>query len=151
MSQPERKLVANLGDVNPIDYGAMFVFTDSTGAYPPEMEILEVDSIDDDDETGQWTVYRMALEPCTFTGGILSDNRYHPDHSAWFADRIDNVADSCGIEPAELVAGLCSADPVKLATAYGALVGYFGPHEFDSYPLQFTDRAELESRYSDCV
>ena len=38
--QPKWKLIAQLGDVNPIDYGGYFIYEDETGVYPPEGEKL---------------------------------------------------------------------------------------------------------------
>ncbi len=38
--QPKWKLLANLGDANPIDYGGYFVYRDETGVYRDEAEKL---------------------------------------------------------------------------------------------------------------
>lgn len=40
--QPRWKLVAQLGDVHPIDYGGYFVYRDTTGVYEEEAEVLMV-------------------------------------------------------------------------------------------------------------
>jgi hypothetical protein len=82
-NQPRWKFVANLGDVNPLDYGGLFVYVDETGIYPPEMERVEPDS--EDDENCTYTVHRVSLDRCTHINGILSNNKFHPDKSAWFA------------------------------------------------------------------
>ena len=50
MSQPVWSCIANLGDVNPIDYGGYFVYIDTTGVYPPEAELLIAPSDNDDDD-----------------------------------------------------------------------------------------------------
>ena len=60
MSQPKWKKIANLGDVNPLDHGGLFVLIDETGVYPPEMERLEPPC--DDDPEGQYEVFRVVLE-----------------------------------------------------------------------------------------
>lgn len=39
-NQPVWKLLANLGDVNPVDHGGLFVYQDLTGVYPEECEKL---------------------------------------------------------------------------------------------------------------
>jgi hypothetical protein len=38
--QPKWKLVAQLGDVHPIDHGGYFVYVDEAGVYDPEVELL---------------------------------------------------------------------------------------------------------------
>lgn len=76
--QPTWKLIANLGDVHPIDYGGYFVYVDETGTYEAEAELLEVP----EDEDRTYRVYRFILDRCTLTNGVLSDNKFHPDHPA---------------------------------------------------------------------
>lgn len=46
--QPIWEFVANLGDVNVAQHGGFLVYRDTTGVYPPEVELYEAD----DDETG---------------------------------------------------------------------------------------------------
>jgi len=142
MSQPKWRLRANIGDVNPIDHGGKFVYVDSTGVYDPEMEILEPI---DDGGSEHWEIHRFSLERCTFENGVLSDNQFHPDHAAWFADDIDRVKSCCDHET--IIEDLCSGDPVARAFAYNSITVYFGAHEFDQYPLKFTSRSEIRKRY----
>lgn len=73
MSQPKWKFVANLGDADPIENGGAFVFIDETGAYPPEIEILEEPA--EDDGPKHWKVYRFPLENCTFASDIEPPTR----------------------------------------------------------------------------
>lgn len=143
--QPRWRLLANLGDVNPIDHGGIFVYVDETGHYPPEAERLE--SPDSDDSGGPWTVYRFPLDRCTFEGGILSDNAFHPEIEAWFADSIDAIASYIGSDPETLRAELCSPDPIELANGYRAVGEFYGFLNLDQYPITFTRRAEIEARY----
>jgi hypothetical protein len=151
--QPKWRYVANLGDVNPVDYGGQFLFVDQTGVYDPELEILE--SPDRDDAPEGWTVYRVILDRChevwdeESDAHYVGDNKFHPDHGAWFgsAQDLKSVASSMDIEVAELRRLLCSADPKERAHGYLALIGYYGAHEFDQYPLQFTKRSEVNKRY----
>lgn len=157
MSQPNWVLVAQLGDVNPLDCGGYWVLRDTTGAYPEEAELLVVD---ESDENSSVTAYRFILERCTYVNGILSDNQFHPDHPAWFAapesrrkERpqdtcyLSNVASSAGRDEEELIADLCSEDAVRRAMAYRDIADYHGAHEFDQYPLTLT-RQEAERRYA---
>ena len=148
MSQPVWKCIANLGDVNPLDYGGLFVVVDETGVYPPEMERLEPDS---DDEDCMYTVHRVVLDRCTYINGILSDNPFHPECSAWFAapesrrDKrpqdtcyLSNVAECMDCTVADLQANLISEEPVVRAHAYRMIADYHGWGNFDSYPLTLT-------------
>ncbi len=169
MSQPIWKRIANLGDVNPLDYGGFFVLVDETGVYPPEVEVLDVDdnAFDHNNEDkGKWTVYRFILEPCTFINGILSDNKFHPDHPAWFATPeneraegrnsttwLKNLIEFCGNDDdgEELIRRFCSDDPLERADAWRVVGDYHGYHELDHYPLEFTSRIEVEKRYSTSV
>ena len=140
MSQPNWKQAAYLGDASPLDYGGVWVFEDKTGVYDPEMEIYEPN----EDENKGGTVYRLVMEKCTYIDGVLSDNKFHPDHPAWFANRIGSVADSC--DHANIINDLCSEDIQELACAWRSLVLYFGAHEFDHYPLELT-QGEARRRY----
>lgn len=149
-TQPTWRISANLGDANPLDYGGYFVMVDETGQYDPEAELLVPD--DDDGEEKRWTVYRFVLEPCTFTDGVLSDNAYHPESPAWFADSLDRIASSVGMEHHSLTKILCSDDPIDRAQAYRAVGDYHGWENFDSDPLTFSGKAgrkELAARYKD--
>jgi hypothetical protein len=147
MSQPAWKLVAQLGDADPISYGGYFVYEDATGVHPPEAELLE--SPDDDDAPEGWTVYRFPLERCTFIDGVLSDNSYHPECPAWFADDLNSVASCMGLDVQALRDDLCSADPIRLAEAYRAIGEYHGFINMDEYPISDFDRSQLEARYAD--
>ena len=137
MSQPKWKLVGNLGDATPLEYGGYWVYTDETGVYAPEAEIYFP-------ETGE--VYRFILEPCTFDNGILSDNPYHKDHPVWFDDSIKGMASFVGIEPSQLVAEFLSDDPLERADAWRTVGDYHGYDNLDSYPLVLTAE-EAEKRY----
>lgn len=158
-AQPVWKLIANLGDVNPLDYGGYFIYRDETGVYPEEGELLTLD--DESDEDSSYTVYRFILDRCTFINGVLSDNPFHPDHPAWFAKPeseraarpqdttyLSGVANFIGQDVDELIADLCSEDAIRRAQAYRAIGEYHGFENLDSYPLTIT-RAEAEERYAD--
>lgn len=166
MSQPIWKLLANLGDKNPLDYGGFFVYVDETGVYPPEVEVVEVcDEPDyDNNDKGKWTVYRFILEPCTYIDGILSDNPFHMAHPAWFATPesertegrnsttwLKNLVDFCGNDDdgEELIRLFCSDDPLERARAWRVVGDYHGYHELDHYPLRYSSKLELKKRYLD--
>jgi hypothetical protein len=157
MSQPTWKMVANLGDASPLDYGGYFVFEDETEVYPPEAELLEL--VDENDENSAYIVFRFILERCTWQNGILSDNLFNPDHAAWFAQPeskraerpqdstyLRDVADYCGIDEQVLRMQFCSPLSIERANAYRCIGEYHGFENLDSYPLTIS-RQEAESRY----
>ncbi len=163
MSQPKWKFVKNLGDASPVDHGGVFVYKDETGVYPEEMEVLtlneendrEEDEDTEEDENGfeydnrKWEVRRIMLEKCTFINGVLSDNKFHPDHPAWFADDLKSVASFLGHTVKECRRMLCSDDPCERAMIYKGLADYHGYDNFDSYPLTLDGEAEVTARYTD--
>ncbi len=148
-TQPVWKLVANLGDADPITYGGLFVYTDETGTYPPKCERLEPSGEDDHGQPTSWEIHRFTLEPCTYANGILSDNPYHPDDPAWFADSLDGIASCMGYDKFSLIGHFLSDDPIQRAWAWCAVGDYHGYENLDSYPITFTDRDEIEARYHD--
>ena len=108
MSQPKWKCVANLGDVNPVDHGGFFVFIDTTGVYPPECVALHVPSEGEEAEyPNSYELGRFICEPCTFVGGVLSDNPFHPELPAWWADDIDSLCDMFDRDRDEWIAHIC--------------------------------------------
>jgi hypothetical protein len=137
VNQPQWRLIAALGDADPLTHGGHWVFADETGVYPPEAERY-------DPETG--LAHRYCLEPHTLTEGVLSDNRFHPECATWYADRLAGVASWAGTTVTELRQQFCSPDPVQRAHAYAALAEFFGLREFDSYPLTLTPK-EAAIRY----
>jgi len=86
------------------------------------------------------------LEPCTYINGILSDNKFHPEHPAWFADSLDEVASTMGINVDDLITLFLSNNPIDRAQAWRMIGDYHGFDNLDSYPEYYT-RKEVESRY----
>lgn len=158
MSQPVWKLIAQLGDAQPLEYGGYFIYQDTTGVYPEEAEWVEID--EPDNENSPVTIYRFGLEKCTYIDGILSDNKYHPDHAAWWAKTeqerlkrpqdttyLKNLSDQYDdMDVDEFAAMFCSDDATKRAWAYREVGLYHGFDNLDSYPLHMS-KAEAEKRY----
>lgn len=141
-NQPKWKLVAQLGDVHPIDYGGYFVYEDETGVYAPEVEFL----VAPDDDSGEWTAYRFSLEPCTFINGVLSDNKFHPDKPAWFADKIGKVAECSGQPDIDAFISSLTGDNIEdKAWAWRAIGEYHGFENLDNYPLTLKTRKDVEA------
>ena len=141
--QPVWKLIAKLGDVHPIDYGGAFAYEDATGVYDPEVELIETE-----EDCERWTVYRFSIDPCTFINGILSDNKFHPELTALFADSLEAVAETYGRAASDIIHSLTSGSLQDRAQAWLNIGNYHGMENLDSYPLTFTDRAEVEARYA---
>jgi len=59
-TQPQWKLIANLGDVDYINHGGFLVYEDTTGQYAPEVEVVEEPPADLD----------MDCAICDGTGGV---------------------------------------------------------------------------------
>jgi hypothetical protein len=148
MSQPKWKCIANLGDASTLDYGGLFVYIDETGEYPPEMENLY--EPDESNRRQPYEVHRVVLERCTYINGVLSDNSYHPECAAWFADDIESVALSMGCDPDDIRDWLCCDDPLRLAEAYRCIYDYHGWLNGDEYPLHLS-RKEAEERYAEVI
>lgn len=143
-----RKLLANLGDADPITYGGLFAYAGDADGALPTVERLEPpdDSIDLDDDNARWTLRSTTLDRCTYRNGVLSANPFHPETPAWFADDLENIASFVSSTPEDLAESLCSTDPVELALAWQAVYDFHGWENADSYPLTLT-RAEVEERY----
>lgn len=129
-NQPRWKLLDNLGDVSPVEYGGFFVYVDQSGVYAPEVELLE--SPDTDDSPEGWTTYRAVVEK---------------DSTAeWWYDRLSAVAASIGMELSELQRMATGDDVLAKAMVYQYLFSHFGAHEFDSYPNHYAKRSHLPRR-----
>jgi hypothetical protein len=146
--QPIWEYVANLGDIDVAKYGGFIVYRDTTGVYPPEVEIYEPS----EDENGGM-MYRFSLNPPRFktlnAGQWDSSNPKNMHwHREWFAqkDKLESAASTSGITPMELLRDLHSKDPVRRALGYQALIANFGPFEFDQYPVKLTE-SEAQERY----
>jgi hypothetical protein len=141
-NQPVWRMMGHIGDVNPLDYGGGFVYVDDTGVYGPELELIV--PCDEEQSDSPVTVYRILLEKCTYIDGVLSDNKFHPEHKAWFADQlIEHGEPECGA-----LEDIVQDDPMRLALAYEWLCGNYSPFEFDQYPRTYS-YAEAKDRYTD--
>lgn len=168
--QPKWKLLANLGDANPLDHGGYFIFTDETGVHEDEAEWLEEPRIvdnSDNEETDIYEVRRFTLDRCSYVDGILSDNKFHRDHHAWFAtpesEKVNRPQDTTYLsnltafmdseeQLEDLIRDFCSADSILRAGAYCVVGQYHGWDNLDSDPL-IMSRQEAEERYctEDCL
>ncbi len=142
-NQPKWRIVGTLGDYNIAEYGGAAIYRDTTGASDPEMDWYEAG----DTEAQRGEAYRFSLEKCTFVNGVLSDNEFHPEHPAWWADKIESIASLSDTDPAELIRLFCSPDPMERAYAYQDLIYHSGAFNLDQYPVRLT-QAEANRRYA---
>ena len=155
--QPKWKLIAQLGDVNPIDYGGYFIYEDETGVYPPEGEKLLI--IDEDSDNSTWEIRRFQLDKCKLIDGtylVSADLAGHPNlpydvskYDEWFHKDLSRVAVYFGQSVEFLRDAFCSNDIVERARAYEVIGEYHGFDNLDSYPLTYSTREEVEQRYSE--
>jgi len=149
--QPKWKRVGTIGDINFVEYDGGIVFVDETGGYCPELEYVQNMPEPHNDAY----VYRILLEPLKLSpNGNLIPAAYDSSwsypiesYTEWFDDSIQQVASQVGMDRAEFIKALTSDNPIARASAYEELARYHGWENFDSYPLHFTSREELEARY----
>ena len=131
------------------------VFTDNTGVYTPEMEVV----VGDEDSGGHIELYRFELvklalccdrDTCPKTHVVSVRLKKRTDlpyeihtYKEWFSDSIARVADHCGIRAVELRADLGSKDLQRRAIAYQSLGKYHGYAAFDHYPKRLSRRSLL--------
>jgi hypothetical protein len=146
-NQPEWKFVSNLGDVNFIEYGGYFVYTDLTGVYDAEAEYLMVPGEEPKPDDPCNKIYRFKLDRCTYINGVLSDNRFHKEHPAWFAKDISSIARCSSLSVKALIHMLTSDNILERASAYQMIGEYHGLENMDNYPLYLSVN-ELRKRYA---
>lgn len=152
-NQPKWKLVANLGDANPFEYGGYFVWEDETGVYAPEGEVIYVP--DEDTPEVKSTIYRFSLDKCKMVDGYLVPTSYTPtwthpvaSYDEWFHKDLSEVEKS--MDTPNLESMFCSDDLIERAVAYQAIGEYYGMENLDSYPLTLTQE-EVKIRYKDLL
>jgi len=150
--QPKWKLIANIGDTHPLDYGGYFIYRDETGVYPEEAELL----LEPAEGENDYTIYRFILDRLKLKDGYLVPLDYdsswrHPveRYDAWFHRDLGSIASFVGTTKEDLEAAFTSKDPLVRAEAYRAIGDYHGWDNLDSYPLTNLSRSEVEKRYRD--
>ena len=113
----EEDIIANLGDVNYIEYGGLLVVNTE---YGPQGVYIEAA----DDDEGRWAIYRFDLDP--------------PSDNDWFMDEdtLEDVGGFIGSSAEELHEMFMSGEVTERARAYEAVGAYNGYSNLDSYPLE---------------
>lgn len=151
--QPKWKQVGTIGDVNFVDYDGGPVFVDESGVYPAELEYVQNMPVENENHNAY--VYRIMLDRLKLSStDHLIPFRYdaswpYPEasYTEWFDEDLYKVCASEGISLEDFYTAITSDNPMALASAYEALARYHGWENFDSYPLHFLNREELEERY----
>lgn len=137
--QPEWRFFANIGDADPLIHGGIFIFTDATGVYLPEIEVFEPPEEARSDEPGWYwgdectkffdkklapkgTIWRFCVE------------KTHDDEWYW------READ------AETREALLSEDLIAQCQALMDIAHCYGLVNFDQYPTEI-DYWEALERY----
>ena len=133
------KPIASLGDVDFVEYGGFLVFDD-----PEDGPFVEVIRAQPAQQGEIWAVHRFYMERHDANLSTVEDGE--PE---WYAEDLDKVAACMDYPEGEtgLRNDLRSGRPKVQADAYRALVDYFGPYEFDQYPLNLS-RQEVTERYT---
>jgi hypothetical protein len=134
--QPSYHAIANLGDVNPLEYGGAFVMVDRRGIYTPQLWVWDVDS-NPIEEKGR--LYRFDIPKCHILADsfAVGDNKHHPNHPAWYGDHdtLKSIASFGGMTVREFVGMLVHFNPIQRAQAFRLIAEHSGYENFDSYPL----------------
>lgn len=147
--QPVWQYLDNLGDATPLEYGGDFVFEDTTGVYPPELEHYDPDD---------GRAYRVVLERLALVDGILVLDRIaanqkklpHPlaSYEVWFSKHLAGIASACGTSQETLIAWLTSGNIIARAQAYIEIGLVEGWENLDGYPLVLAP-GEAYERYKE--
>jgi len=146
--QPSYHCIANLGDVDPVEYGGKFLCIDRRGIYDPCLIVVEIENRDGKDK---WVRHDIGLERChrIFSDEseifAVGDSVYHPHLPAWFGDgkSLDSVASYFGMKREELIDKLCSTNPIERASGYIAVAGNYGEDNFDQYPMTYESKRQV--------
>ena len=135
------QLLANIGDVNPVEYGGTMIFT-----VDGEIECHHL-HIHYDEEPNYATVSRFNVDKCTYENGILSDNEFHKDNPAWFAKNLPSMTDDVDA----LIKYLCSDNPIERALGYDMIACYFGYENLGACDYTYSTRFKLHAEYGRLV
>lgn len=161
-TQPIWRIIANLGDASPLEYGGCFVLGDKTGVYPAEMEVYEPE---------EGLAYRVILDKFVNTPyGLILDHLWQTYQkmqagevmpyakslpypieryadNEWFMDDLPEIQKAFDPEEVNLVDLLCSNSAIDRAFVYREVGLFYGFENFDSYPLTLTKK-EARRRYA---
>jgi hypothetical protein len=156
-NQPKWKLIAQMGDASPLEYGGHWVFQDTTGIYSCEAEKLIIQH----ESKGEFKyfAYRYCLDKCRMIQEYLVSANYNKTwqyhvsrYDEWFHhnNNFEALASYIDKTSKELETLFCSDNPIDRAIAYEAIGDYFEFENLDSYPLIMT-KSEMKKRYRKAI
>jgi hypothetical protein len=125
------EILANVGDVNFIDYGGLIVV--DTG-YGPEGWYIRPPDANPHLDYKDWELYQFPLDKVV-------------DDSTWFMSKLKSIADTIGSTEEELRGWFASDDLTERALGYDAVIGWGGADEFDD-PQQL-DAKEIHELFGE--
>lgn len=166
-AQPKWKFLANLGDADPLANDGLFLYVDETGVYSPELErlALHYESANAEEGERKYLIHRICLDTLKIVVVPDADNPNvsvsylvpaawdtswpYPGHQydEWFHEDLSSVADTMDTTVEALRAAFTSDDPKQRAWAYQRVADHHGWENFDSYPLECSEKEVLE-RYT---
>lgn len=132
----EIKVLGNLGDASPFDYGGFIIFRlRDPGETGPKANAIMAEFWHEpmEDQPNQYLIYRFRVE-------------YDVMEDLSWVDEWDEIAKYHGISLEELKKDATSGNPLDRAWVYRMVADYHGFENLDSYPETFT-REELEARW----
>jgi hypothetical protein len=132
------RVIMNLGDANPFDYGALVVYEHREKKRGKEYRYFQAEywpEPETEEGKDRYTVYNWEIESNVFRDlEWISPN-------AW-----DAIADTHSMERREVRRLATSEEPVERAILYEMVGNYYGFDNLDHTPEVFT-REELEARW----
>ena len=133
MSNTNFKCVANLGDVDPVEHGGIFVMESVDGSQEPQIWHLWRE-----DGAESWSLFIFDIPAVD-----------QPGAEWWWAD-LHRACAYGDVDRRELLADLRGSDVTVRAHAYVSLAQYHGWQNFDHEPLTY-DRAQAEAMVAEIV
>lgn len=135
--------VANLGDVDPVSNGGVFIFIDTTKRYPDQMDVLVPPKNRRFKNTLDcWVSYRFDMVKHTYINGVLSNNPRHPENPTWYSDLLQDE---------RLKEDLTNGDALIRGAAYLQLIELFLPYEFANPFYLGGLRSYVSFKYSEII
>ena len=141
-----RKYIGNIGDRNILTYGGVIVYREYS--YDKTYDKILIVKLTPNDHDNKIERRWGTLDKCTYVNGVLSDNSFHIDKPAWFADDpewyskpAEKIVNWAGATYSEFIDDITSNDPMRIAARYVNVYDYYGWDNFDSYPTEMNRTA----------
>jgi hypothetical protein len=132
----EIKVLGNLGDASPFDYGGLIVYrVRDPGKTGPEASWIQAEFWHEpmEEQPDRYDVYRWQIA-------------YDAMKDLSWVDNWKEISEFVGVSLEELKKQSQSGNPLDRAGVYRAVADYHGFENLDSYPEKYT-REEMEKRW----